>query len=353
MGRRMENKHTPSRRIIDGYGGWQRILRNLTVGEGLTAELAEAILNSIMAGEVSDARIAGFVVAMRMKNESATELTGMVRAMLNAATPLDLPDETIDIVGTGGAPSRMAHALNVSTMSCFVAAAAGAVVCKHGNVKASSTSGSFDFLEALGVQIETDPVKLSSEVRNRRLGFAYARAFHPAMRHVAAVRGELGIPTLFNILGPLSHPGRVKHQVVGVSDPKLVDKVAEVLLARGAERAMVVHGEERLDELTTTGLSQVREIRNGTIGSFIFDPADLGLKVVGSEDIRGGSPADNAKIFTSIIAGEPSPQRDIVALNAAAGLVVAGLADELQDGLEIAAQAIDNGRVAKLLNSMR
>lgn len=319
----------------------------------MTAEQAGAALGAIMAGGVSDARIAGFIVALRLKGESSGELAGMVEAMLAAATPLDLPEGAIDIAGTGGAPSRMRHALNVSTMACFVAAAAGAVVCKHGNVRASSTSGSFDLLEALGVPIESDPVAIAAGVRGRGIGFAYARALHPAMRHVAGVRGELGIPTSFNLLGPLSHPGRVKRQVVGVSDPAWARRTAEVLAARGSQRAMVVHGAGRLDEFTTAGSSHVIEVREGAVRrSLDVEPVDLGLPMAGVEDLRGGGPADNAGILRAIAGGEPGPKRDIVVLNAAAGLVVAGLVDELGDGVEAAAAAIDDGRAEAVLDSV-
>lgn len=336
---------------LENHGGWPGILRRLTRRDDLTARQARAALSEIMAGGVSSARIAGFVVAMRMKGESSEELTGMVEAMLDAATPIDLADDVIDMAGTGGAPSRVRHALNVSTMSCFVAAAAGAVVCKHGNVKASSTSGSFDLLEALGVRIESDPAAIAAGVNSRGIGFAYARALHPAMRHVAGVRSELGITTSFNILGPLSHPGRVKRQVLGVSDPVWALKAAEVLAARGSLRAMVVHGEGRLDELTTAGPSQVIEVRNGAVlRSFEVDPISLGLSGASFEDLRGGSPTDNARILHAIAAGETGPKRDIVVLNAAAGLVVAGLADGLADGVEAAASAIDGGHVEAVLD---
>ena len=345
-------------------GGWPGVLRRLAGREDLGSELAEAALDAVMAGGVSDARISGFIVAMRMKGESSAELIGMVRSMLKAATPLDLPDGCIDIVGTGGSPSRQRHALNVSTMACFVAAAAGAVVCKHGNVRASSTSGSFDLLDALGVPVETDPGELAAGVRSRGIGFAYARALHPAMRHVAGVRGQLGIPTVFNILGPLSHPGRVKRQVVGVADPARAHQVAEVLAANGSQRAMVVHGEGGLDELTTAGVSHVVELRDGAIDSrvelrdgaidsFEVNPVELGLPLAGQEDLRGGSPEDNAAIFQDILAGETGPRRDIVVLNAAAGLVVAGLADSLSEGVAAAAAAIDDGRAATLLKRVR
>ena len=338
---------------FDDHGGWPGVLRMLARREDLGVELAQSALGAVMSGGVSDARIAAFIVAMRMKGETSAELTGMVRAMLDAATPLDLPDGAVDIAGTGGAPSRQRHALNVSTMACFVAAAAGAVVCKHGNVKASSTSGSFDLLNALGVPIEVDPAELAAGVRRLGIGFAYARALHPAMRHVANVRSELGIPTVFNILGPLSHPGRVRRQVVGVSDPAWARKAAEVLAANGSHRAMVVHGEGGLDELTTVGISRVVELRDASIRSYDVDAAEFGLPEAVPDDLRGGSPQDNAEMFEAILAGETGPRRDIVVLNAAAGLVAAGTVDGLEDGVQAAAAAIDDGRASAMLDRVR
>ena len=193
-------------------------------------------------GEATDAQIAAVIVGLRLKGETVDELVGLQAAMIDAATPLAVPENTIDIVGTGGSPSRIRHAFNVSTISAFVAAAAGATVCKHGNVKVSSTSGAFDLLEALGVDISITPAQLESQVDSIGLGFAFARAFHPAMRHVGPVRAQLGIPTVFNVLGPLSHPGRVRRQVVGVGDWSIAERVARVLEATGSRRSLVVHG---------------------------------------------------------------------------------------------------------------
>ena len=306
--------------VLDDHGGWPGLLATLASGDDITSEAAEAALSAILAGEATDAQISGLIVALRLKGESVDELTGMVRGMLGAATPLELPDDTIDIVGMGGAPSRRTHALNVSTMAALVAAAAGATVCKHGNRRISSTSGSFDLLEAMSLNIELSPERLQDVVRETGLGFAFARTFHPAMRHVGPVRAELGIPTVFNILGPLSHPGRVRRQVIGVADASLAPKMAAVLQATGSERTMVVHGDGQLDELTTTGPSHVVELRDGDIREYDVTPAEVGLAQATADDLLGGDAEANAKIFNEILDGQQGARRDIVVLNAAAGL---------------------------------
>lgn len=337
---------------LDEHGGWPQILGALTGGEPIGADAARAALGAILAGEATDAQIAGFVVALRAKGETAEELRGLVEAMLAAAVRLDLPPETIDIVGTGGSPVRRTGALNVSTMASVVAAAAGAVVCKHGNNRASSTSGSFDLLEALGAAVGVGPDELARQVRDIGLGFAYARAYHPAMRNVAGVRTELGIPSVFNLLGPLSHPGRVRRQVVGVADPARAELVAEVLRDTGSERSMVVHGHGPLDELSITGPSVVTELDGGRIRSYEVSPADAGLAPAEPADLRGGDAAFNAAMLRAILAGDRGACRDIVVLNAAAGLMVAGLADDLGSGAEAAAAAIDDGRAAAKLEAL-
>lgn len=337
---------------LEEHGGWPQILGTLADGEPIGADAARAALGAILAGEATDAQIAGFIVAMKSKGETAEELRGLVEAMRAAAVPLDLPPGTIDIVGTGGSPGRRTGALNVSTMASVVAAAAGAVVCKHGNNRASSTSGSFDLLKALEVTVGTGPDELGRQVRGIGLGFAYARAYHPAMRNVAGVRTELGIPSVFNLLGPLSHPGRVRRQVVGVADPGRAVQVAEVLRDTGSERSMVVHGHGSLDELSLTGPSVVIELDGGRIRSYEVSPADAGLAPAASEDLRGGDAAVNAAVLRAILAGWRGACRDIVVLNAAAGLMVAGLADDLGSGAEAAAAAIDDGRAAAKLEAL-
>jgi anthranilate phosphoribosyltransferase len=331
---------------------WPELLGTLTAGADLGADRARAALAVVLAGEATPAQIAALIVALRMKGETVDELSGMVDAMLDAAAPLSLPEPTIDIVGMGGAPSRRRHALNVSTMASIVAAAAGATVCKHGNRKASSTSGSFDFLEALGVNIDLDGPGVERCVEHAGVGFCFARSFHPAMRHAGPVRAELGIPTVFNVLGPLSHPGRISRQVIGVSDPALLDRVAALLAARRAVHSWVVHGHGDLDEITTTGPTEVREVRGDMVTSFVVDPGELGIEVVAPDALAGGDAAANASIFAAVLAGERPAVADIVALNAAAGLVVGSVAATLSEGLDAARSAIDDGRVAATLDRL-
>ncbi len=336
---------------LESFGGWKGVLSDLVAGNDLSTVVARAALANIFTDQATDAQIAGFIIALGMKGGSVPELTGMVEAMLDVAEPLELPAGTIDIVGSGGGTRRQLHALSVSTMASIVASAAGAVVCKHGSVKASSSSGSFDTLAALGFFVDLDGEQIQQCVAETGLGFALAKRFHSAMRLVASVRSELGVPTTFNYLGPLAHPGRVKRQVVGVSHAVMAPRIAAVLAARDSEHALVVHGADNLDELTTTDLTRVYEIKDGELASdYIFDPADVGLKRVNSEDLAGGSPEDNARIFNEIASGgETGARADIVALNAAAGLLVAGVVGDMAAGIEAARAAIVDGRVASQL----
>jgi anthranilate phosphoribosyltransferase len=340
---------------FEEMGGWRAILSTLTDSRDLTGAQAASAMGEILAGNASAAQIAGFIIALRMKGETVDEMSGMVDAMLDAAAPIELPFEArdaIDIVGTGGAPSRRVHALNVSTMACFVAAGAGVKVCKHGNRKASSTSGSFDVLEALGVPVELDGAAVSLCVAQAGVGFCFARAFHPAMRFAGPVRAELGVPTVFNFLGPLSNPARVQRQVIGVSDPRMAPTVIGVLQARGAPRAMVVHGHDGMDELTTTGPSTVHELSHGTVQTYELDPADLGFDIVTADDVKGGDAMTNAALAKRVFAGEKGPYRDIVVLNAAAGLWVSGRVDDLGEGVALATASIDQGQAQATLDSL-
>ena len=331
---------------LDDYGGWPGILGTLAAGRDIGVGEARAALGSILAGEATDAQVAAFIVALRIKGPAVSELQGLVGAMRDAATPLDIPTDAIDIVGTGGTAGRKTHALNVSTMACFVAAGAGATVCKHGNVKASSTSGSFDLLDVIGVPIAS-PEQLAETVRSTGLGFAFAKTFHPAMRHVAGVRSQVGIPTVFNLLGPLSHPGHARRQVIGVPEASLAPGMAAVLQATGSVRSLVVHGDGRFDEFTTTGPNLVVDLNEGEVTEYRVLATDVGLAPATPDELRGGDPVDNARILSGILAGESGPLRDIVVLNAAAGLVVAGIAGDLAAGVEAAAAAIDDGRAAE------
>lgn len=333
---------------------WPNLLSTLVAGTDLTADQAGAALREILSGDATDAQIAGFLVGLRSKGESIVEVSAMVDAMLDAAAPIVLPagPDAIDIVGTGGAPSRRAHALNVSTMACFVAAGAGARVVKHGNRKASSTSGSFDLLELLGVPLELDGAGVAHCVAEAGIGFCFARSFHPAMRHAGPVRTQLGIPTVFNFLGPLSHPARVQRQVIGVSDQRIAPIVVGVLQQRGAPRAIVVSGDDGMDEFTTTTTSTVHELRDGVVTTATFDPQDVGIQRVAPEAVAGGSPEENAMIARRVFAGESGPHRDIVCLNAAAGLFVAGVVDDIASGVVRAQASLDSGAAAGVLERL-
>lgn len=336
-------------------GAWPGVLTSLIAGEDLAPGVATGALERILAGEATDAQIGAFLVGLRAKGESPEEVAGLVEAMLAAAAPLDLDDPaaTVDVVGTGGSAARGGRAFNVSTMASIVAASAGATVCKHGNRKASSTSGSTDLLEALGVEVDLDGPGVVTCVREAGVGFAFARMFHPAMRHVGPVRAELGVPTVFNLLGPMSHPGRVGRQVLGVAEEGRVDLVAGVLARRGIERAWVLRGADGLDELTTTTTTRVIELRSGAESDrFDVDPAALGLGPATLADLAIGDPGQNARAADSVLEGRPGPVRDMVLLNAAAALVVADVVGDLSTGLERAARAVDGGDAARTLGRL-
>jgi anthranilate phosphoribosyltransferase len=333
---------------------WSALLSTIARGDDLERDEAAAAMGAILTGRATPARIAGLIVGLRLKGETVEEMTGMVNAMLEVSEPLDLPADAIDIVGTGGSSHRQSHALNVSTMACVVASAAGATVCKHGNRKATSTSGSFDFLETLGVVAELPGPQLARCIDEVGIGFAYARLFHPAMRHAGPVRAELGIATVFNVLGPLAHPGRVRRQVVGAVDDGLAAKMAAVLQNRGAEMAWVIAGADAMDELGLTGTSVIYEVRPGRIDRFDIAPEDVGLKRISSlDEIAGGDAERNVELFRAVLSGaDDGPRRDVVVLNAAAGLVVSGLAGDLTEAVSMAQAAIDDGRAEKKLAAL-
>jgi anthranilate phosphoribosyltransferase len=340
--------------VNDGIDQWPAILSALVAGRDLDGAQARLAVTDVLNGHAGDIRLAAFLVGLAAKGVSPSELTAMAEAMVDMAEPLPLVDASsvVDIVGTGGAARRRSAALNVSTMSCFVAAGAGATVCKHGNRRASSTSGSFDLLEALGVPTELDAAGVRRCVDEVGLGFAFARMFHPAMRHAAAVRSALGIPTVFNVLGPLAHPAGVTRTVLGVSDPSLAPLMIDVLRRRGAQRAMVVCGHGDTDELVTTGLTTVHELRDGNVQVSDFDPASVGITVVDQAAVAGGTPERNAEIAHEIFAGASGPLTDMVALNAAAALVVSGTVDTMSDGLDLARTALSDGSAAAKLDAL-
>jgi anthranilate phosphoribosyltransferase len=336
---------------LDEAGGWPGVLGTLSRGHDLTADEARAAMAEILAGAATDVQIAGFIVALRMKGETVDELRGMVEAMLTAAdrVTLDVTGPVVDIVGTGG---DRAHTINVSTLSALVVAGAGGQVCKHGNRAASSSTGAADLLEALGVRIDCGPAEVARCVADAGIGFCFAPRFHPAMRFAGPPRRELGIPTAFNFLGPMANPAGVTRLMIGVADPSMAERMLGVLAARDCERALVVHGDDGLDELTISTTSQVVELNDGKIEAYTVDPAALGITLAPREALTGGEPATNADLARQVLAGEPGPHRDIVSLNAAAGLVTAGLVDDLAAGIEAARAAIDDGRAAGALERL-
>jgi anthranilate phosphoribosyltransferase len=331
---------------------WPALIGQLVKGESLSASAAAWAMNEIMDGAATPAQIAGFGVAMRMKGETPAEVEGMASAMLAHAAPLSIPGRLVDLVGTGGDRART---VNISTMATMVAAAAGARMVKHGNRAASSACGTADVLEALGVVIDLPPAATEKLAQETGVVFLFAPLYHPALRHTAAPRRELGVPTVFNFLGPVANPARPQAQAVGVADARMGPVLAGVLASRGCS-ALVFHGDDGLDELTTTGPSAVWVVRDGEVSHTRFDPAEIGIPRCEPDDLRGGDPAHNASVVHSVLAGERGPVRETVLLNAAAALVteagvpeVAELPQALADGYARAASVIDSGAAAALL----
>ena len=329
---------------------WPDVLAPLMRRDDLPARLVEQAMTTILSGDASDAQIAAFAVALRSKGETPAELAALVRTMLRFSTPVEIdlehPGPVVDTCGTGGDRSR---SINVSTLAALVVAGAGVRVAKHGNRSASSACGSADLLEALGVAIELGPEGVARCVDEAGIGFCFAPRFHPAMRFAGPTRRELGVPTTFNFLGPLANPARVRRQVVGVSDPTMAERMLATLAELGTERAMVFHGGDGLDELTTTTVSDVFELVDGDVRHSVIDPGELGIARVDMSALVGGDPAHNAAIAHRVLDGEPGPARDVVVLNAAAALQVAGAASGIRDGLDRAADAIDSGGAATAL----
>jgi anthranilate phosphoribosyltransferase len=337
--------------------GWPDVLSRLTRREPLTEQEAEATLSSVLAGEATPAQIGAFLTLLHAKGETIAEVTGLARAMVEAAVPLDLPggpDGVVDLVGTGG--DRLSS-INVTTLAALVVAGCGVTVCKHGGRSASSSVGSADVLEALGVAIEIGPIGVARCVSEAGIGFCFAQRFHPAMRHVAPIRRELGVPTIFNFLGPLTNPARTRYQLVGVNDAAMASLMATVLGTTGSRRAMIIHADDGLDELSVASPSTILELNGDGAGSFELsewrvDPASLGLAAATMDDLRGGDAAFNARAIRSVLAGERSANRDIGLLNAAAALMVIGLVDDLAAGVERAAASIDSGRAEGALAAL-
>lgn len=325
------------------------VLARVGNAEPLSEDDAKAAFDIIMSGDATPAQIGGFLMALRVRGETVSEITGAARAMRAKAATLDAPEGAIDTCGTGGDASGT---YNISTAAALVVAACGVPVAKHGNRALSSKSGSADVLAALGVKIDADPRLVREGLWENNIGFLMAPRHHSAMRHVAGPRVELGTRTIFNLLGPLSNPAGTKRQIVGVFAERWIEPLAEVLGRLGAERAWVVHGTDGLDELTTTGASHVAEWHDGALRRFMVRPSDAGLPTARPADLKGGDAQVNAQAIVRLLAGETGPYRDIVLLNAAAALVVAGKAADLREGVAAAAAAIDQGRARTMLDRL-
>jgi anthranilate phosphoribosyltransferase len=329
---------------------WPDVLSTLVAGDDLTTEQARWAMDEVFAGAATPVQLAGLVVALRAKGETVDEVSGIAAAMLAAANPISVPGRLLDIVGTGGDRSM---SVNISTMAAIVAAGAGARVVKHGNRSASSKSGSADVLEALGIRLDLSPARVAEVAEEAGITFCFSAAFHPAMRHAAVPRRELGIATTFNILGPLTNPARPQAQAIGCADLRMAPVMAGVLAQRGVD-AWVFRGDDGLDELTTTTTSTVWRVRDGGVTETVVDPRSLGLAAATTEDLRGGDAAHNADVVRRVLAGERGPVRDAVLLNAGAALAVHGTPEQevepaLAAGITRAAEAVDSGAAAEAL----
>jgi anthranilate phosphoribosyltransferase len=329
---------------------WPDVLGRLLRRDDLGPDLAEQALGAILAGDATDAQIAGFAVGLRAKGETPEELAALVRTMLRFAERVEVPEGAtlVDTCGTGGDRSGT---VNVSTMAALIGAGAGARVAKHGNRAASSQCGSADVLESLGVVIDLGPAGVATCISEVGIGFCFAQRYHPALRFAAAPRRELGVPTTFNFLGPLANPAGATRRTVGVSDPAMAERLVGALGELAVEHALVFYGHDGLDELTTTTTSTVFELRGGEVRKFEVDPVALGLGTAERGALTGGDASVNADAARRVLGGEAGPVREIVALNAAAALVVAGLADDLAGGLDVAFASLDDGNAADTLDA--
>ena len=327
------------------------LLEKLRRHEDLTSDEAAWAMGVIMNGEAQSAHIAGLLMSLALKGERPEEMVGFARVMRERATPLPAPvGEVFDTCGTGG---DGAHTFNVSTAAALVVASCGLRVAKHGNRAVSSRCGSADVFEALGVAIDAPAEKIVETLVSVGIAFFFAPSWHPSMKHAGPTRRELGVRTAFNLLGPLTNPAGAKRQLVGVPRPEHTELIARTLGRLGAERAWVVHGADGMDELSTTGFTKVSEYRNGMVHTFYLHPADVGLPVTTKEALAGGTAAENAVMIEELCAGAVGPRRDIVCLNAGAGLLIAGVVRSVQDGILMAGNALSDGTTARTLSALR
>ena len=328
----------------------QEAIAQLLEREDLSREQAREVMNTIMSGEATPGQIGAFLALLRLKGETADEIAGCAEAMrAHVLSVQPRRDDLVDTAGTGGDGART---INISTAAALVAAAAGAGVAKHGNRAVSSASGSADVLEALGFELELPPARIERSIDELGFGFLFAPTHHPAMRHAAPVRRELAARTVFNVLGPLTNPAGARAQVVGVYAPALVHTIADVLAQLGARRAFVVHGAGGIDELSPTGPNLVCEVVDGGVREREIDPLELGVPRCSPEELRGGSPADNAAAIRAVFDGDDGGRRSAILLNAAGAIAAAGHAADLRDGLELAREAVDSGAAAARLEEL-
>jgi anthranilate phosphoribosyltransferase len=330
----------------------QEAVSKLIEKQDLTLKEATAVMNEIMSGKATDAQIAGFLIALRLKGETIDEITACAKVMREKASRIKPKDHKhlIDVVGTGGDKSGT---FNISTVAAFVTAGAGISVAKHGNKSVSSKSGSADVLKALGINIDLEPKKVEQCINEVGIGYMFAPKFHSAMKYAIGPRKELAVRTIFNILGPLTNPAEAPYELMGVFKEELVEPLAEVLGKLGCKHAMVIHG-NGLDEITLDAPTKVAEYKDGHVTTYEIKPTDFGIKLAELKEIQGGSPEDNAKITLDILSGkEKGPKRNIVLLNAGAAIYTAGKADSIQDGIDMAKDSIDSGKALEKLNNLK
>ncbi len=324
-------------------------LAKLVQRQDLSRAEANSAMRSLVEGEASPAQIGGFAVALRMKGETAEEIAGLAEVMREAATRVDAGSDVVDVVGTGG---DGAGTFNISTLSALVVAAAGGRVAKHGNRSVTSACGAADFLEAIGVAIDLTPRGVARSVGETGFGFMFAPLYHPAMRHAAAPRREIGVRTVFNILGPLSNPAGARRQLIGVAVPGLGETFARVLDLLGAEHAMVVHGQDGMDEMSVTAPTLVQEVRGGGLCAYTVEPQQYGLRRWPADAVRGGSVEVNVRVARGVLAGEVGAARDVLLLNAGAAIYVAGLAESIEAGIVRATDEVDSGRARQKVDQV-
>lgn len=328
-----------------------QVIDGVVRGKSLNTEESGKVMDMIMSGKATDAQIASLLTALRMKGETIEEITGFARVMREKVTPVKVScPGLVDTCGTGG---DQAGTFNISTTAAFVAAGAGLPVAKHGNRSVSSRCGSADVLEALGVNLELSPEQVAQSIEEVGIGFLFAPKLHLAMKYAIGPRREIGIRTVFNLLGPLTNPAGAKRQVMGVYDPMLTEMLAEVLLNLGAEHAIVVYGLEGIDEISVCGPTQISEVKDKKVLTYQINPGEMGFPIGKAEQMQGGTPRENAEITLSILQGEKGPRRDVVVLNAAAVLMTGGLAKDFPGGIKLAEKVLDSGSAYQKLEELR